>query len=519
MKTSNPIQENARLKDLYSYNILDTEPETDYSDLAELASLICECPIAAITFIDENRQWFKAKVGDPVKETSRDISFCSHTILQDDTLIVTDATSDIRFKRNPDVTGGLNIRFYAGYPIYSVQGNKLGAVCVINKKPKTLSEAQIKILKLISKQVTQLLELRLRNNLLKDHSEKLLQNTEKIVESFFDNSTIPKWIYETDTLRILQVNDAALKKYGYSKEEFLKMHVFDLRIKKEKDKIHQLLQKINNESRFLTFETIHQTKTGKEINVEVSINEIVFLGNVARLATILDITERKSSKNKLRVERKNISEKVTKAQHDTAKSIKDNIGRELHDNINQILACTKLYLDIASKNEDLRKEMIERSKDNIINAISTIRQLSSNLVSAKVDDFKLTESIQGLVESILFANALHFHLSISDEAENLPSDLKMNLFRIIQEQVNNILKYAQASDVNISISITDSIQLLIKDNGVGFHSPQKGNGIGLNNIKNRAEFYDGTAKITSSPTNGFELLVQLPLVKNINVAS
>lgn len=512
MKTSNTIQENTRLKDLYSYNILDTEPESDYSDLAELASLICECPIAAITFVDKNRQWFKAKVGDTVKETARSISFCSHTIQQNDCFIVTDPTSDIRFKQNPDVTGGLKIRFYAGYPIYSSQGNKLGSVCVIDNKPRQLTEAQIRILKLISKQVTQLLELRLRNKLLKDHSKIVLQNTERIIESFFDNSMIPKWIYETDTLRILQVNDAAVKKYGYTKEEFLKLTVFDLRTKKEKEKIHQLLQKITNDSAVLTFKTVHQTKNGKEINVEVSINETLFLGKVARLATMVDITERKSIENKLRIERTDNSKKIAKVKQDTAKSIKNDIGQELHDNINQILGCTIIYLSIARKNEELRIEMIDRCKESITEAIQAIRQLSSSLVNHNEDDFKLAESLQKLAGSITLANTLHIDLSIDNRAEDLPNDLKINVFRIIQEQMNNILKHARASEVSISLMITNSIQLLIKDNGVGFNSAQKENGIGLNNIRNRAEFYNGTSGITSSPGKGFKLSVQFPLV-------
>lgn len=512
------IQEATRLKDLYQYRILDTEPETDYTDLAELASLICECPIAAITFIDEKRQWFKAKVGDTVKQTSRDISFCSHTILQDDALVVTDTATDSRFSQNPDVTGGLKIRFYTGCPIYSAQGNKLGAVCVIDRKPRRLKDAQIRTLKLISKQVSQLLELHKRNNLLKSLSRKLLLNFEKTVESFFDNSMIPKWIYEADTLRILQVNDAAIRKYGYSRKAFMKMSVFDLRTNEEKRKIHQLLKNVSLDSTASTFETVHLTKNGTEVNVEVSVNDIVFLGKVARLATIVDITERKSTENKLRIERDVHSKRIAKAKHEAEKSIKDNIGRELHDNIQQILVGTNLFLSIARRNEELRLDMIDRCKENITEAIHVIRQLSSSLVNFEEHDFKFTDAVQKMAGSIAITDTSQVHLSIDNRAENLPNDLKINLFRIIQEQVNNILKYAQASVMNISLVISDSIQLWIKDNGVGFNPSQASKGIGLHNIKNRARFYNGTTRISSSPNKGVELLVQLPLVQEVKMA-
>ena len=189
-----------------------------------------------------------------------------------------------------------------------------------------------------------------------------------------------------------------------------------------------------------TFQTVHRTKNEKKINVEVSINETLFLGKVARLATIVDITDRKSIEHKLRIERTGNFKKLAKVKQETAKSIKNDIGQELHDNINQILGSTILYLSIASKNEELRADMIDRCKENITEAIRAIRQLSSSLVTHEEVDFKLTESVQKLAGSITLANTLHLDLSIDNRAENLPNDLKINVFRIIQEQMNNILK-------------------------------------------------------------------------------
>ena len=111
--------EELRIKELHSYNILDTEDESDFSQLVELATLICQSEISLVTLVDENRQWFKARKGLPIHETPRKISFCAHTILQDKVFVVHDAKADERFWDNPLVTQNPNIRFYAGAPIVS----------------------------------------------------------------------------------------------------------------------------------------------------------------------------------------------------------------------------------------------------------------------------------------------------------------------------------------------------------------------------------------------------------------
>ncbi|MGZ5253218.1 MAG: GAF domain-containing sensor histidine kinase [Flavitalea sp.] len=160
-----PLNEDARLNDLYSYDILDTETEQDFDELLQIAANIYNCPISAITFIDENRQWFKSKRGFDVSETPRNISFCGHTILENKAFIVKDVLKDERFKDNPAATD-LNVRFYAGVPIVSESGFHLGAVCVIDDKPKEFTVEEVSVLTILSNQVSKLLELRRKNKLL-----------------------------------------------------------------------------------------------------------------------------------------------------------------------------------------------------------------------------------------------------------------------------------------------------------------------------------------------------------------
>lgn len=158
-----PKNEARRLKVLWEYQILDTVPEALFDDLTELAALICEAPIALISLVDSERQWFKAKVGITLNETSRDVSFCAHAINQPDLFIIPDATQDPRFAKNPLVVAEPRIRFYAGAPLVTADNHALGTLCVIDKVPRELKAEQKSALRLLARIVVSQLELRRRS--------------------------------------------------------------------------------------------------------------------------------------------------------------------------------------------------------------------------------------------------------------------------------------------------------------------------------------------------------------------
>lgn len=174
MKAALPIQEHERLAHLFRLNILDTQREQSFDDIAQLAMTLCEVPIAVVSLIDRERQWFKSCIGLEATETPRDVAFCAHAILTpDDLLVVEDALLDPRFNDNALVLGEPYIRFYAGAPLVTSAGYALGTLCIIDRVPRKLSALQVSTLKLLAGQVMQLLQLREANLALAQERENL----------------------------------------------------------------------------------------------------------------------------------------------------------------------------------------------------------------------------------------------------------------------------------------------------------------------------------------------------------
>ena len=179
-----PENESDRLKSLQGYQILDTLPEEEYNEITQLAAIICNTPISQIALIDQKRHFTKSAFGLDIQESDRDISFCSHSILNPaDVMIVPDARSDERFHDNPFVIGNPQIVFYAGMPLVTSSGYALGALCVIDRIPRKLSAKQLEALKYLSKQIIRLFELRKANADLKVSQTQLKAYSEQM-ESF-----------------------------------------------------------------------------------------------------------------------------------------------------------------------------------------------------------------------------------------------------------------------------------------------------------------------------------------------
>lgn len=179
-----PVNELDRLRNLYSYELLDTLPEKDYDDITKLASYICNTPVSLVTLVDKDRQWIKSAHGTDLRETPREIAFCAHAILKpDEMMIVPNAEKDERFAGNPLVTGDHHVLFYAGVPLLTEEGFPIGSLCVLDNKPKELNENQQQSLTILANQTMRLIQLHKKTKEL-SHSQRLLEQINKELESF-----------------------------------------------------------------------------------------------------------------------------------------------------------------------------------------------------------------------------------------------------------------------------------------------------------------------------------------------
>ena len=225
-----PPDEQERIQLLHALNLLDTPPEPVFDRITRLVSHLLDVPMALISLVDSNRQWFKSKVGITAAETPRDIAFCAHAILEAKPLLIPDAKLDERFSDNPLVTGDLKVRFYAGIPIRTAGGLAMGTLCAIDNKPRILSPAQLEALSDLADIVTKEIQVRetvalSRNQLV--HSQQLLQASEVRFRSVFEKASVGIALVSPDG-RWISVNNTLCEIVGYSAEELTRRTFQDI---------------------------------------------------------------------------------------------------------------------------------------------------------------------------------------------------------------------------------------------------------------------------------------------------
>jgi signal transduction histidine kinase len=236
------------------------------------------------------------------------------------------------------------------------------------------------------------------------------------------------------------------------------------------------------------------------------------------IGSMQDITEKREMETRLLKQELNKQKLVARAMVDAQEKERAGIGKELHDNVNQLLSTTKLYLELAKNDSRERMNLICRSAENIHEAIQEIRNISRSLVPSSIGDLGLSDSINDLVENIRATRAIHVEYCPAGRFEEKIGDkLKLMLFRIIQEQVSNVLKHSAAKNLIIELTLEDgdnSIGLNIIDDGKGFYPKKIKNkkGLGLSNIMSRADLFGGKLTIVSAPGEGCKLGVRVPVL-------
>lgn len=258
---------------LRSYGVLDTPPEPSFDQLTELAARITRSPMAAVSLLEEHRQWLKSNVGMTLTETPIEHSFCAHAVEQAGPMTVANATRDPRFASNPLVLGEPSIRAYAGVPLVSPEGTPLGTLCVLDRVPRAWTVDEIDQLSLLASMVMRELEMR---------------RVGLSYRSLFRDHPTPMWVVDVSTQLILDVNEVALEKYGYSRREFLSLNMSALYSPSEANAL-RLGDPITP-----PFERVgpvrHLTSTGAVMHVEVESRAVMFENRAARLVQARDVS-------------------------------------------------------------------------------------------------------------------------------------------------------------------------------------------------------------------------------------
>ena len=303
---------------------------------------------------------------------------------------------------------------------------------------------------------------------------------------------------------------------GYTKEEVMGKNGFSFVHPEDLESAKSMFSnEMTNPGKNSAIDIRFQQKNGEWLWAEVKGKNLMMEPSVqGMLININDITERKKLEEELLLKENLRHKQVAQAAVDAQEKERADIGKELHDNISQMLTSTKLFLDILKNKQP--DELLERSVNNINAIIKEVRSLSRSLVPSSISDLGLVASLHDLLENIRAANVIEveFYPAAEEEMPMSPNS-KLTLYRIAQEQINNIVRHSGAKQVFVELYPEEEfVEMVISDNGIGFNPQTVKPGMGLKNIRSRAELLNGKSEIITSPGKGCKLKVIIPINKS-----
>ena len=341
-----------------------------------------------------------------------------------------------------------------------------------------------------------------------------LRESEERYRELFNNNPMPMWVFDAKSFRFLEANSSAIQHYGYSQEEFLTKNLADIRLEGNTEELRAEVEAVrHNRDGIKKGIRQHVKKNGEIIFVDIAWHAISYKNQPAVLVLANDVTERIQLENELNEQHVTRQRQITEAVIVAQEKERTEIGKELHDNVNQILGASNLYINTAMTDEEMRQELLERSTELVSKAINEIRKISKSLITPGLREIGLIESIEDIIDDIKLARSdLSIELDLQNISEEQIEDKrKLTVFRIVQEQLNNIVKHARATRVLIRLSMEGpNLVVTMTDNGVGFDVSRHRKGVGITNIISRAELFSGKVEIQSQPGEGTTLAVSLP---------
>lgn len=345
-----PANDLQRVSALHALQVLDTPYEERFDRFTRLASRLFQVPIALISLVDTNRQWFKSCIGLGVPETGRDISFCGHAIMQREPLVIEDTWQDVRFYDNPLVTGAPYIRFYAGHPLATPDGHNIGTLCLISDRPRSFDQADRAALKdLAILAQNELNNIELTNTLReKTEAEQALKESEERNRVLSNAAFEGIAILAKDIL--IEANQALSTIFGYELSELIGINMFKLIAPEQHLQVVQAIQRSYTEP----YEITGLKKDGTRIDLEVRGQHLRYRNQPARVVVLRDITQRKELD---RVK----SEFISVVSHELRTpitSIRGALGLVIGGVTGEVPAQVKSLVEIAHKNSDRLARLI-----------------------------------------------------------------------------------------------------------------------------------------------------------------
>lgn len=526
------LVERRRLSALESYAVLDSEAESAFDRIVQTAARIFRTPMASVSLVDANRQWFKSCVGFDATETSREVSFCAHALASDDVLVIPDATADPRFSSNPLVTGDPFIRFYAGAPLITPSGDRLGTLCIIDTEARKPLDAEARrTLVELAALVMDLLESR-KTGVQREAALTEADETSRLLGAAVWSS-IDAILTKDPSGIVTSWNPAAEKLYGYSTAEMVGTPVSRLMPPDLKGEERKILARILRGESIEHYETRRVTKTGEVLDIALSVSPVrASDGTVIGAASIArDIRESKAiqkTRDAAEAALREGREMAERANH--AKSdFLSRMSHELRTPLNAILGFGQL-LELDDLTDDQAQnvaEMIRGGKHllELINEILDISRIETGRLALSIEPVPLAHVVEAATSLI---GPLAAQRGIELTVQPLDSDLhvradQQRLKQILINLLSNAIKYNRdGGSVDVSWSQSDEGRVIVSvaDTGPGIRPDQveaiftpferldaeasyvEGTGLGLAISRRLAEAMEGHLGVTSVLGNG-----------------
>ncbi len=437
---------------------------------------------------------------------------CGTAIFLRKTVIVSDIKNDPLWRNYKQLASKYKLAACWSFPIVTSSNKVLGSFAGYYREKISPSEEQMELFSRVATLMGVIIENKQAEQKISISNERYLLATKATNDAIWDYDIKNKRLYFGESFYTI---------FGYTSGHHPGKHGFwESKIHPDdKDKTTKIYTSaIKNKERGVVYA---EYRFRKADNSYVLVADRAFIvwdndGNAVRfVGSMQDITDRKRLEGQLLTQEINKQKTIAQAVVDAQEKERAEIGKELHDNVNQILSTAKLYLELAKTDTRQKDALIKRSADSIFTAINEIRHISKALVPPSVKDLGLIDSINDLVESLHMTTELQVQFTHSGDFDRIINDKqKLMLFRIIQEQVSNVLKHAAATRINIDLKLREKlINLSIVDNGKGFELEKVKfkKGVGLSNIESRAHLFNGEVIITTAPGKGCKLFIQVPI--------